>query len=662
MRNITRYSSFIMLITASLLSAMLAACGGGQDPILGGGVAVLAPTVTAVSPANGSTGVPINIKAITAAFSEPMAAFNGGAAFALTCSAPCLSPVGTVALDGAGTTATFSFAAATTLAVNTAYTGTISAAESLASGAALKSAFVWHFTTGLTADVTKPRVALTVPATTNPGPTAGVPSNTAIIAIMSEDMSPATISAASFTLTCGNPCVAPAGNVSYVIGSRTAIFKPTTALAVGKTYTATLTTAATDLAGNALAGNQAALPAASDYVWTFTTVAAIPPAHVSVSFTNPSSNEIAVCSGAAINATFKTPSGLRMDPSTIDSVTFTVTGPGPAFEPVTSASISLDAATGDIATFTPLDPLADGVTYTATILGGNNGAKDLLIPADTLAQNFSWKFTTDSANGVCQSQVNMGAASSFAIAATAGVQNTPTAPATTINGDVVMDPNFTCNAVSVPNNGTFGLCGGSPPTLNGQVITNTFPNTTTASAIKADLNAAYLSITPPAGPPAAGKLGGGIPLAAPTTLGNVAGSPHVLGDNYFTPGVYISNTSILISGDITLDAQGNPNAIFVFQSASTLTTADGSPSPGPHTRILLTNGTKASNVWWQVGSSATIGTSSEFEGNILAAFDITLKTYASSCGRLMAGAWVGGGGAFVFDSNLVSVPGNGCPP
>ena len=200
-----------------------------------------------------------------------------------------------------------------------------------------------------------------------------------------------------------------------------------------------------------------------------------------------------------------------------------------------------------------------------------------------------------------------------------------------------------------------------PPTISGKVITNLYPDTTSSAAIKADLNAAFLSITPLAGPPAVGTLGGGTPIAAPTTMGNVAGSPLALGDNWFTPGIYESTTSILIAGDITLDGQGDPNAMFIFQSHSTLTTADGAPSPAAHTRILLTNGAKASNVWWQVTSSATIGSYSEFQGNILAAHDITMKTHATACGRSMAGAWVGGAGAFVFDSNVVSVPGNGCP-
>ena len=257
--------------------------------------------------------------------------------------------------------------------------------------------------------------------------------------------------------------------------------------------------------------------------------------------------------------------------------------------------------------------------------------------------------------------INLGLATPFAVAATAGITNTITAPITHINGNAVLTPNQTCNAVPVDNAGGFGLCGGMTPTINGTVVTDTYPDTTTAAAIKADLNAAFLRITPLAGPPAVGSLGGSIPIAAPRTLGNVTGSALVLGDNYFTPGVYASITSILITGDLTLDGQGDPNAIFIFQSASTLTTADGAQSPGAHTRILLTNGTKASNVWWQVASSATMGSYCEFQGNILAAFDITMKTGSTTCGRSMAGAWVGGAGAFIFDSNVVSVPGNGCP-
>jgi hypothetical protein len=250
---------------------------------------------------------------------------------------------------------------------------------------------------------------------------------------------------------------------------------------------------------------------------------------------------------------------------------------------------------------------------------------------------------------------NLGTAAPFGIAATAGVTNTPTAPISHINGNVILDPNATCNAVALDGAGGFGLCGGSPPTINGTVISSLFDPGGTRATVRADMNAAFLSITPPAGPPAAGSRGGATNLPAGTTLGAPTGSALVQGDNLFVPGIYQSITSILITGDLTLDAQGNGNAVFIFQSSSTVGLANNS-------RILLVNGAKASNVYWQAASSATLGTNSIWQGNIFASASITMNTGATSCGRLFAGAWVGGGGAFVFDSNVVSVPGNPSAP
>ncbi len=661
MSKITTYSNAITLATAILVGTLLAACGG-QDPILGGDIARIAPTVTAVAPLNKAVGVAINLNIVTAELSEPVAAFTGAASFTLTCASPCVSPNGTVTLDATHRIATFTLPVATNLEKDTVYTATITGATSLASGLSLAKSFIWHFTTGLVADATRPSVTLTVPGTTTPGPTQGVPSNAAITAAFTEDMAPLTIAAGSFTVTCSGPCVSPKGTVSYAVGSKTAVFTPDTVLAVGETYTATITSAATDLAGNKLAGNQAALPAASDYVWTFKTVAATAGKPVSVLSTNPSDTEIAVCPDSTVNATFSVPSGLKMDPLSITTTTFSMTGVGPAFTPV-AGTVSLDSAnTGRLATFTPLNPLVNGSKYLVTILSGKNGVKDLAIPANSLAKDKTWSFTAGPATGICTAQIAMGLATPFADAATHGVTNTITAPITTINSNVVLDPNFTCNAVSVPNNGTFGLCGGAPPVLNGQVITNTFPNTTDSAAIEADLNHAFLSTCFPGRPAAACSLNTGTTLAN-LSLGAPTGSARVLGQNYFTPGVYTSASTIDIANDITLDAQGDGNAVFVFQAGSALTVADGSIAT--HARVLLINGAKASNVWWSVGSSATIGVQAQFNGNVLSAFDITMKTGASSCGRMMAGAWTGSisvSGALIFDSNVVSIPGNGCPP
>jgi hypothetical protein len=652
-----------MWFMALLFAALAAGCGGGGGgggaPILGAGGAVstaIAPTVTAIAPLNNATGVPINNTIITANFSEPMAPITGAASFTVTCAAPCVNPTGTVTLDATNRIATYT--AAANLTPLTLYTATVTGAKSLATGLALVSPYVWHFTTGLVADTVKPQVLSTFPATTVPGPTLAIPTNTAITATFTKDMAPATINAGSFTLTGPGltPVVGAAIPVTYAVGSRTATFTPAAALAPSTTYTATIkgtgASPATDtvILANALAGISAAPLVANDYVWTFTTAAApIPPVPVTAVINTPLAGAINVCPSATIIATFSAP--MDAIPTT---AAFTLADA--ALNPIAGTAV-LDV-TLKIATFTPLNPLVNGTTYTATIKGGATGVKDLAVPANTMTANLTRSFTAGPATGACLPPVNLGRASTFGIAATAGVTNTGTLPNTNIHGDVVLDPTATCNAVAAPGGaGTagFGACGGFAPALVGTVVTPASLPAGTSTGVKTDLLAAFLSITPPAGPPAAGTLPGGTPIAAPTTLGAV-GAVMVPGQNYFTPGVYMSNTSIMITNDLTLDAQGNPNAVFVFQSASTIGTAAGAAPPGGvHTRILLIGGAKASNVWWQAGTSATLGLYSEFQGNILASASITMGTGSTSCGRLLAGAFTAG--AFVFDSNVVSVPG-----
>jgi hypothetical protein len=370
-----------------------------------------APTVTAVAPGNDAVGVPLN-GSIAAAFSEPMNPITGAASFTVTCAPPCTSPAGTVALDASGANATFT--PSENLEPLTLYTVTITEANSVATGLALASPYVWQLTTGTTLDTSRPAVQLTVPATTpqgptNQGPTTEAPINSAIIAAFTEDMAPSTITSASFTVTCAAPCVSPNGAVRYEVGSKTAVFTPTAALEVSTTYTATITTAATDLAGNAFGGNQALLPAASDDVWTFTTAAAPAPAgNVTVDSPNPGASQQGVCPNASVNASFAVPSGLRMNPSTLNTATFTLTGPYPAATDVTAASVSLDVATGTIATFTPQAALTSGGTYTATLLGGPNGVKDLAVPSNDMPGSVSWTFTVGDSTGNCVAPVGLG--------------------------------------------------------------------------------------------------------------------------------------------------------------------------------------------------------------------------------------------------------------
>jgi uncharacterized membrane protein len=115
-----------------------------------------------------------------------------------------------------------------------------------------------------------------------------------------------------------------------------------------------------------------------------------------------------------------------------------------------------------------------------------------------------------------------------------------------------------------------------------------------------------------------------------------------LGGTTLVPGVYNSESGTFqITGTVTLDGQGDPNAVFIFQMESTLVTASSSV-------VLLTNGTHSCNVFWQVGSSATIGTSSSFVGTILALTSITLTTGATVDGRVLAR-----NGAVTMDTNTI---------
>jgi len=362
--------------------------------------------------------------------------------------------------------------------------------------------------------------------------------------------------------------------------------------------------------------------------------------------------------GKLITATFDLAVG-TLNSSTINTTTFTLSqldANGVVVVPAIPASVIYDAPTR-VATLTTSSALLADTSYTGIITTGVMSAA-----GTPLACSYAWNFKTAAAP--VPGAVNLGLAAPFAMAATAGLTNTPTTPITTINGDVVLTPTLTCNGTAVPGGtgstgfGAVGVaCGATTPDSTPVLTGNVIITGPAATAVKNDMNAAFLSITPPAGPPAAGSLGGATSIAAGTTLGEPTGAALVQGDNLFAPGLYQSISSILITGDLTLDGQGDPNASFIFQSSTTIGLEAGSAPPGPHSRIILINGAKASNVFWQAGSSATLGLYSEFQGNILATASITMETGATSCGRLFAGAWVGGTGAFVFDSNVVSVPG-----
>lgn len=129
-------------------------------------------------------------------------------------------------------------------------------------------------------------------------------------------------------------------------------------------------------------------------------------------------------------------------------------------------------------------------------------------------------------------------------------------------------------------------------------------------------------------------------LACGTTV-----TPADLGGRTLAPGVYCVATSLAVTGTVTLDGQGDANALFVFQVGSTVTT-------GGNANIALINGAQAKNVWWQVGSSATLNTGTTFRGNIVALTSITLNDNATMLGRALAR----NGGVTLGTNNTITLP------
>jgi hypothetical protein len=253
------------------------------------------------------------------------------------------------------------------------------------------------------------------------------------------------------------------------------------------------------------------------------------------------------------------------------------------------------------------------------------------------------------------SSATLGTTTSFAgtimalasITVTTGV--TVDGRALALNGAVTLDSNaFRPRAdvsVPVPPAGlgaaaSYSVLGGStvtntgPTVLNGDLgvspgtaITGFPPGTTAGATHAGDAQAAQAKLD---------LLTAYSAAAALTPTATLAGD---IGGQTFGPGVYNSASSLGITGTVTLDARGDPNAVFTFQMGSTLITASAS-------NVKLINGAKASNVFWQVGSSATLGTTTSFAGTIMALASITVTTGVTVDGRALAL-----NGAVTLDSN-----------
>ncbi|HSY77067.1 MAG TPA: Ig-like domain-containing protein [Bacteroidia bacterium] len=450
---------------------------------------------------------------------------------------------------------------------------------------------------------------------TNPANNAvNVNLNTKITASFNEGMNPSTINTATFVLKQGTTMIS--GVVTY--NGTTAVFSPLINLSPNTIYTATITTGAKDSLGSALQNN---------YTWSFTTgtlVDLIPPTVIS---TDPANTETFVPLDKKIAATFSEP----MDPSTINTTTFIL-------KQGTNTVLGKVTYTDTTAIFSPLVSLAPNTTYTATI---TTGVKDLA--GNALVVNYVWSFTT----GQSQMRPALGSDSIFgAFGGSAGITNQGL---NTIINNGSISTTGASTLITGFHDGTTGDVYTETPLNKGDVTGRIYtappaPGTATSFAIATqallDATKDYNSISPASKPggtdPGAGELGG-LTLA---------------------PGVYksASGTFKITNGNLTLDAKGDPNAVWIFQTAAGLTV--GIAGPAGARSVILINGASPNNVFWYVGSAAVINGAGGgvMVGTIIASAGVTLSTAGNAVQTVLNGRALSLHASVTMVNTTINVP------
>ncbi|MFN3968265.1 Ig-like domain-containing protein [Flavobacterium sp.] len=554
----------------------------------------LCPVVTATNPLDGATSVPLN-QIITVTFNEEIDPN--------TINSSTFTIVGSNAIAGiisySGTTATF--IPDVNLTPNTTYVGMVTTAVKDLNGNALQQDYIWTFTTGTTL---QPKVTATSPVNDE----TDVVLNKVIRATFNMPMDASTINATTFTLKQGVTSVT--GVVTYV--GNNAFFTPNANLAPNLVYTATITTGASNIAGTSMA---------IDYVWNFTTGTSIAP---KVILTSPTSNENEVQLNKVITATFD----MAMNPLTIPT-SFTLK----QGNNVIAGNVTY---VGTTASFTPTNLLLENTTYTATI---STIAKN--VAGIALANDYVWNFTTLN-NSVSP---DLGSAAMFgAFGGNAGITNQGL-------NTVINNGSISTTAASTLVTGFHDATAIYTETpLNKGLVTGAIytappaPGTATSFAIAtqglADANAAYLSISPASMPggtdPGAGELGG-LTLA---------------------PGIYksASGTFNISNGNLTLDAQGDPNAVWIFQTASGLTVGIAGPTGAKSVNLI--NGALPKNVFWYVGSAATINAAGGgvMVGTIIANSGVTFSTAGNAAQTVLNGRAISLVASVTMVNTTINVP------
>lgn len=599
------------------------------------------PTVILTDPIEGSSDIALN-KVITADFSTAMngASFINGS-FVVKQGVDVVA--GTVSYTGMKAT----FSPSANLLENRVYTATISTDVADLAGNSLAKDTTWSFATGVL-----PIITVTDPLNS----AVNVAINRKVTATFSKAMSMASINPTTFTLKQGNNIVL--GLVSYE--DMTATFTPAANLAPGLEYTATITTGVKDLSNNSIE---------KDSTWKFTTSVLIIPILPYIVSTDPVDLDINVALNKAVTATFSK----TMDANTINSSTFKLMNG-------TTPVLGFVTYTGLVGTFTPASQLLPGTVYDATV---TTGVKD--VDGNAMAVDKTWSFTTFAP--LVQYTVSLSSLPAdagtttgegmFDAGSSVTVEAIPAAGFTfeqwTENGSQVSTSanyNFGINnnrilvanfaiiisgppGVDLGSAGDFAVIAGSGISNTGvsTLITGdvgSFPTATMNGLLSGNVNGILYTAADPLVGAAKNALTNAYNDAQGRSLDAIS-LPGQLGGLTLAPGLYVNSTTSGISGTgangiLTLDAGGNPNSVWIFKMGSTFITDAG-------TSVVLAGGAKASNIYWSVGTSATLGTNSIFYGNILADQSITLTTGATLTGRALTRI-----GAVTLDSNIVTKP------
>ncbi|WP_035671967.1 Ig-like domain-containing protein [Flavobacterium sp. 83] len=587
----------LLLTFAILFIALISGCAKDDFQEIVG----VCPVVSSTVPLNGALGVPFR-QVISATFNEAMNASTINAATFTVTEAGGTAITGTIAYSA--TTATFT--PTSPLKPNTTYTGRIKTGVKDLTGNALQTDYTWTFTTGM----------ILVPVVTSTDPIANeinVVLNKTITATFSVPMDPLTLNNTTFIVKRGTNTVS--GAITYT-GS-TVSFTPTTPLIDNTIYTVTITNGAKNLEGTSLAGN---------YVWSFTT--AIAP---TVTTTDPLDN----ATGVNLNKTVTAKFSIVMDPLTISTATFTL-------KQGTTVIPGVVTYSGTTASFNPVNPLDTGLTYRATI---TTGAKSSLgIP---MANNYVWDFTTVNAAIVTPAPTAASGLYFGVFGGNAGITNQGLN--TVINGRIGTTAASTL--ITGFHDGLSAAVYTETPLNKGLVSGGIYtappaPGTATSEAIATqgliDANAAYISISP------ASKPGGIDPGAG--ELGNLV----------LAPGIYksASGTFKISNGDLTLDAKGDANAVWIFQTAAGLTVGIAGPTGAKS--VKLVNGALAKNVYWYVGSQAVINGAGGgvMTGTIIASAGVTFSTAGNAAQTVLNGRAISLVASVTMVNTTINVPAN----